>query len=232
MTDQTDLTKLQEEMEARKAELAAVEQKMAEVKRAEREATLAAERAERLEAARKQNQELYAQYKKDAEAICTAVGELGYKLTYEEPNFDHSYFPKFNDYNIKFYIVGTYSNSYRKSSGTPAVQVKISNTSRTYKLRNDDTFNVARIAESFIENIKIRIAADKRRNDKNNRYKINKQLEQEVKMEAGVREYSGMVRGNEYKLNTVDLSIYVEQLDKARALEILQALKGLGIEFR
>lgn len=229
MTDQNELTKLQQEMEARKAELLEMQRKMDEAKRAEREARIAAERAAKLEAEREENKKLYAQYKQDAEAICAAVKELGYELSFEEPNFDHGYFPQFDNYNITFWTVGQY---YRSGNGHPAVRVDVSGTPRTYKLRKDNTFNVQKIAESFVEAIKIKQAEEDRREKEAIRRRINKQLEQDVKAAVGLHEYSSVVSASRYKANKVDLTVRIPDVDAERAIEILAALKELGVELR
>lgn len=228
----TDLTKLEQEVAQREAELRTAQEQMREAKRKAEEAKREAERKEQLERISIANNKAYVEkYEPVAKEICAKVKELGETLSYEEPDFSSSPFPKFSDYyRIKFWSVGRYTHS---NSGTICIRVEMgSDQPRQYVLRKDGTFNIERIAESYVELIKRSQAEQERRKKENDRYSTNRRLKKEICETMGISEYSSTVSYSRYHDNAVDLSIRIPNVGKEQAIELLTKLQEMGIELR
>lgn len=220
---------MEKTIEQLEQELAQARAKAAEAARAEREAKARKEREERLQKLTEANLEAYnSHYKADADAIVAAVAKLGYTLSYEAPNFERSYLPKFDSFLIRF----TMTNQYSGRSGKPAVRVEMLESPRTYPLKQDNTFSIDKIAASFAEAVAQRQARDERREQSANRYKINEAMRKEIIRELDLSAWTSIVNTSRYYDNAVEVRLNFGKLSKDRAIELMKAVREMGFELR
>lgn len=224
--NEQNLAKLERELEAQKQAYETAKRKMAEVEQAKRKAEQLAKEAERAAANKKQ----YEAFTVHADKIIAEIKKLGYEVTYKAPDLKWQVYPIFDIRSIHFSTMG--STNYYSRSGKPAVRIDTIETTKTYPLKKDGTFSYEKIAKAWVDAIKQREAVDKRRNDERERYQVNGELRKHVLNELGLDDYSSKVQRSKYHNNRVDVNLNIGNLTGEAAIELLKAVKNLGIEIR